>query len=179
MIPHPAERALINVSVSSTGTNKASVADEVVTTAKHIEELLREISPQDDTAEAKAASPLAHWNKTSLSSRSWMPRDDKNNEQPPMKHSATVKFDIRFKEFKALGSFGTRISSIPHVHINDIDWILTTATEDSYRPQLRRDCAKDALEKAKDYCEILGCTNLRPVSLTVRCYDPRMTTESV
>lgn len=167
MIAHPAERAVINVTVSSTGTNKASVVDEVVTTAKHVEEMLRVLSPQDDTAEAKAASPLAHWNKTSLSSRCWMPRDDKNNEMPPMKYSSNVRFDIRFKEFKALGSFGTRISSIPHVSVNEIDWILTTDSENSYLPRLRRDCAHDALQKARDYCEILRCTNLRPVSLTV------------
>ncbi|KAK4503972.1 hypothetical protein PRZ48_004887 [Zasmidium cellare] len=105
-IPHPAERALINVHVTSEGTNKASIADEVITTSKHIEDLLREIAPKDDSAEASAASPLAHWNKTSLISRSWMPKDEHKGEVPPMKYSATVKYDIRFKEFKALGSRG-------------------------------------------------------------------------
>lgn len=169
VITLPAERAIIHVAASSTGTNKVAVIDEVVTAAKHIENLLREIGPKDDSAAAKAASPLAHWNKDSLSSKTWTPRDDKNNEVAgaPEKHSATVTFDVRFKEFKALGSFGTRIGALPHVTIRDIDWILTTATEDSYRPQLRREAAENAVRVARHYCEILECTNLRPVELNV------------
>ena len=65
-IPHPAERALIHVSVASSGINKAAVSDEVLTTARHIEGLLRQLSPQEDTPEAKQAAALAHWSKTSV-----------------------------------------------------------------------------------------------------------------
>lgn len=167
-IPHLAERALLSVNVSSSGTNKASVVDEVVTTANHIESLLQELAPKDDTPEAKAASALAHWNKFSLTSHSWVPRDNDGNFQPPPRHKATVNFDIRFKDFKPLGTFGARISSLDHVEVQKIDWILTTQTENLYRPQLRRDSAQDAMRKARDYCDVLGCTNLRPVELTVR-----------
>jgi hypothetical protein len=146
-IPHPTERALINVYVASSGTNKAIVSSEVITTTKKIEALLRELSAQDESAEAKDAAPLAHW---------------------------SMYFDIRFKEFKTLGSFGTKLSALPHVEIGCINWGLTPSTMEAYRAQLRKEAAQDALQKAQDYCDVLGCANLHPVEL----YDdqvPRIT----
>ena len=164
-IPHSAERALIHVSVASTGLNKATVSDEVLTTASQVENLLRDISPIDDTPEAKAAAPLAHWSKTSLSSTSWLPYDYTKNVHMARQYRARINFDIRFKEFKALGDFGGRLSSLEHTEVSTIDWILTAATEKSFRSQLRKTAARDALQKAQDYCEVLGCTNMRAVKL--------------
>lgn len=164
-IPHPAERALIDVVVSSSGTNKASVSDNVLTTAKHVEDLLRELSPKDDTAKGKQDSPLAHWSKTSLSATSHVPYHEPGNAPPPRQYDASIHFDIRFKEFKALGGFGARLSSLSHVEVRNIKWILTDETEKSYRSRMRKEAARDALQKAADYCEVLNCTNVRPVDL--------------
>jgi hypothetical protein len=164
-IPHHAERALIHVSASSTGLNKAAVSDEVLTTAKHIENLLRDLAPVDDTPAAKDAASLAHWSKTSLSSTSWLPWDHRANKHKAREYNACIKFDIRFKKFKELGEFGARLSALEHCEVTDIDWILTAATEKSYRAQLRRAAAHDAMQKAQDYCDVLGCTNVRPVKL--------------
>jgi uncharacterized protein YggE len=164
-IPHPAERAVINLEVSSTGAHKASVSNEVITTAKHIESLLRELSPTDASAHALDHAALAHWSKTSLSSTSHVPyiQDDPD---PARQYTARVVFDIRFRDFKALGSFGTHVSGLAHVEVRNIDWILTEATEKSFRAQLRQEAAKDALQKAQDYCAALGGVNIRPVELS-------------
>ena len=72
---------------------------------------------------------------------------------------------IRFKKFKELGEFGSRLSALEHTEVTNIEWILTAATEKSYRSQLRKAAAQDALQKAQDYCETLGCTNVRAVKL--------------
>lgn len=160
-IPLLAERAIINVAVSSEGLDKAKVSSEVISAAKHIESLLRELSPED-------AGPLAHWSKTSLSATSYVPTMYSSSgeaEPKSRRYNGKITFDIRFSDFKALGSFGTKISSIEHVEVSDISWRLTEATEAKYRNQLRKDAAKDALAKARDYCEVLGCIKLRPVEL--------------
>ena len=163
-IPHPAERALIDVVVSSSGTNKAAVSEEVLTTAKHVENLLGKLSPEDDSPEAKQAAPLAHWSKTTLSATSHVPY--KEDSTPlPRQYDASIQFDVRFKEFKALGSFGGRLSALSHVEVNSIKWILTPATEKSFKSQLRKDAALDALDKARDYAKVLGYSNVRPVDL--------------
>ena len=163
-IPHPAERALIDVVISSSGNNKASVSEEVLTTAKHVENLLGELSPQDESPEAMQAAPLAHWSKTSLTATSHVPYDDNSNPLA-RQYDASIQFDIRFKEFKALGAFGARLSALSHVEVRSIRWILTDATEKSYRARLRKEAALDALEKARDYCEVLDCSNVRPLEL--------------
>nr|POF01246.1 hypothetical protein CFP56_21194 [Quercus suber] len=166
-IPHAAERARINVCVASSGPNKAAVSDEVMTTAKHIEALCRELSPLDESPDAKAAAALAHWSKTGLSATSHMPAYDSaaDTPAPPRQYDIRIDFDIRFRDFGALGGFGSTLSTLPHVEVSSITWLLTPATERSYRAQLRKDAARDALQKAHDYCEVLGCGAPRPVEL--------------
>ena len=164
-IPRPAERALIDVVITSSGKNKAAVSEEVITTAKHVENLLRELSPADESAEAKDAAALAHWAKTTLSSTSHVPYN-KDGQPEARQYQASINFDIRFKDFKALGGFGSRLSALSHVEVRNIRWALTTATERSFKSQLRKEATRDALEKVKDYCEVMNCRNLRPVELT-------------
>lgn len=167
-IPHPAERAVIHVSVSSQGTNKAFVSDEVITTAQHIERLLRDLSPPDSnpTPEAKAAAPLAHWSKTGLSATSYVPHNYGVYTPQPRQYTARITFDIRFQKFRELGAFGTKLSALPHAEVSHIDWILTASTRKAYQSQLRKAATRHALEKARDYCDVLSCGNLRPVELS-------------
>lgn len=166
-IAHLAELAIINVSVSSSGINKASVSDKVITTAKHIESLLGPLSLQDDTAKAKTAAPIAHWSKTSLSSTSHGLYHHQDPDQPPIRqYNVAISFDISFRDFQALRSFGTKLSSISHVEVQNISWILTDATLKSFETELREKAAQDALEKACDYCNVLAYkANVQPVEL--------------
>ncbi|KJX98530.1 hypothetical protein TI39_contig407g00010 [Zymoseptoria brevis] len=165
VIPLLAERAIINVVVSSDGKEKSTVTKEVIAAAKQIEKLLHQVAPQDDSPEAKAAAPLAHWSKTSLSATSYVPGSTDHDHHPARRYKSTVRFDIRFREFKALGAFGVTISSISHVEVSNTEWILTTETKDSYRFELRKTAARNAMRKAQDYRDVLGCGNLRPIEL--------------
>lgn len=166
-VAHLAELAIINVSVSSSGINEASVSDKVITTAKHIESLLGPLSPQDDTAKAKTAAPIAHWSKTSLSSTSHGLYHHQDPDQPPIRqYNVAISFNIHFWDFQALSSFGTKLSSISHVEVQNISWILTDATLKSFKTELLIQAAQDALQKAWDYRDVLACNaNVRPVEL--------------
>jgi uncharacterized protein YggE len=166
VIPLLAERAKIHVTVSNEGLEKAAVSHEVISTAKQIETMLRQLAPQDDSLEAKAAASLAHWSKTSLSATSYLPyANNANEEESERRYKSDIRFDIRFQNFKALGSFATALSSISNVEVGQIEWLLTEETKTSYHSQLRKDAAKDAMSKARDYCDVFGCENLRPVEL--------------
>ncbi|KXT02348.1 hypothetical protein AC578_250 [Pseudocercospora eumusae] len=164
-IPLPADRAIIKVLVESEGSNKAAVSDEALTAAKHLEKILREMSLSE-------ACPLAHWSKTSLSATSHRPRNDEGQLQP-RQYNSSVSFDIRFKEFKALGAFAGRISSVSNVEINHIEWVLTAETQALHRSRLRKMAAGDAMQIARDYCDALGCGSPRPVNLEVDSYGSR------
>jgi uncharacterized protein YggE len=164
VIPHPAERAHVNVHIKSSGLDKAAVANDVLTSARLMESLLKELSASDESAEAFAAAALAHWSKTSLSSTSNRPYEN-GKRTDAEEYTAQIDFDIRFKNFKALGGFGARISALPHVELRNIEWKLTAATENHFRSELRKKAASDAFRKAQDYCEVFGCLNLQPVAL--------------
>lgn len=181
-IHRPAERALINVSIASSGLNKAAVSDEVITTAKHVKTLLKDLSPKDDTPEARDAAALSHWSKTSLFATSHTVFTREGQQQAQVfgrprqadtlqigdqrrQYNASIKIDIRFKRFEALGDFGTKLSALEHVEVNGIVWLLTRATEQSHHSQLRTEAAADAVQKAEDYCKALNCTRLRASEL--------------
>jgi uncharacterized protein YggE len=163
VIPHAAERAYVNVHIASTGPDKAAVSNNVLTSARLMESLLKELSPSDETPEAKASAALAHWSKTSLSATSHRPYED--GKRVAAEYTAQIDFDVRFQDFKALGGFGAHISALPHVELQNIEWKLTTATENHFRSELRKKAASDAFRKAQDYCEVFGCPNLQPVAL--------------
>lgn len=57
--------------------------------------------------------------------------------------------------------------------MNSISWLLTSATEKFYQSQLRQEAETDALQKARDYCEVLGCTKVRPLELSEGDYLSR------
>jgi uncharacterized protein YggE len=164
VIPHPAERAHVNVHIKNTGADKAAVSKNVLDSARQLESLLKELSAKDDSAEAKASAALAHWLKTGLSATSQRPYEN-GKKADADEYTAKIDFDIRFQNFKALGRFGAHISALPHVELRNIEWKLTAATENHFRSELRKKAASDAFRKAQDYCEVLGCRNLQPVAL--------------
>lgn len=162
-ISHPAERAIINVSVSSSGINRASVSDKVITTAEHIESLLGDLSPRDHET-----APLDHWSKTPFSSTSHVPYNHKDPDTPlARQYNAVITFEIRFRDFEVLESFGSEVSSLGHVvEVQNISWILTDETLESLKTQLRQQAARDARRKARDYCVVLAPhTNVPAVEL--------------
>lgn len=170
-ILHPAELAFINVSVTTSGPDKASVSKAVLASTQQLESLLQAI---ENSPNASEESPLAHWSKTSLSATSHIPyahshaySSDVANKPPPARqYTSTITFDIRFRDFRVLGSFGSNISALPHVEVQAITWHLTPETEASYRSRLRKDAARDALVKARDYAGVLGYGSVRPVELS-------------
>lgn len=167
-IRHPAELAFISVSVTTSGPSKSAVAEAVLTSTRDLEQLLQSTEAQVDS---HGKSPLAHWSKTSLTATSHIPyalADQvwEDGKGPARQYVATITFDIRFRDFQALGAFGSRVSALPHVEVQSTSWRLTPETEASYRSQLRREAARDAQTKANDYADVLGYGDVRPVELS-------------
>ncbi|KAL9106733.1 MAG: hypothetical protein Q9227_008303 [Pyrenula ochraceoflavens] len=147
-IPHPAERALLNLTVSTTGPSKPTVTSSVLDATSTIATHCRSLSPPSSNA-------LAHWSKTSLSASSYIPYSSDIRHERARKYTATVKFDIRFKDFSAMGPFAKKVAGLPCVSISGIDWLLTPGTRRAFQSRLRKEAAADALAKARDYCEVL------------------------
>lgn len=167
VIPRTAERAVLDIEISSSGTSRQWVSEEVTTSAKHLQTLLRSMSPADSSDEAKQSAALAHWSMTSLTTTSRTPIDNHGN---PLKdaeriYSAVTAFDIRVRDFDKLGPFATRLSTFQHLKIKTIEWTLTEPTKKTFESELRIMAAKDAQQRARDYAQALGLTTVRPIEL--------------
>lgn len=66
----PAERAVLKIEVLDTDQNKQRASDNVVSSAKVVEELLRKLSPQSSSSESKLKAAVDHWSRTSISESS-------------------------------------------------------------------------------------------------------------
>lgn len=174
VIPRTAERAVLDVEISSSGTSRKWVSEEVTTSAKDLQSLLRSMSPSDASEEAKQSAALAHWSMTSLTTTSYMPADENGNDlkDADRMYSAVTTFDIRVRDFDKLGAFATRLSNSQHVKIKNIDWALTEPTKKAFESELRKMAAKDALQRARDYAEALGLTTVKPIELDEQPISP-------
>lgn len=166
-IPRTAERALLDVQISSSGESHQAVTEEVTSSARTLRTMLSKNSPSDDSEEAKSNAAVAHWSMTSLKTSSTSPRENQGKliEGAAKIYDTEVSFDIRFRDFDALGPFATTLASLAHVKIRSVNWILTDATARSFHSQLRKMATVDAMQRARDFAETLGFTKVRPLEL--------------
>ncbi|KAI5209375.1 hypothetical protein E4T38_02401 [Aureobasidium subglaciale] len=61
IIPKKAERALLDVEISSTGFSRAFISEEVQLSCRRLEDLLRKTSAANDTQIARDSATVAHW----------------------------------------------------------------------------------------------------------------------
>lgn len=167
IIPKKAERALLDVEISSTGFSRVFVSEEVQMSCRRLEELLRKISPANDSDFARESATIAHWSMTSMKTTSHLPTDQygtvlKNAQRI---YSTFVSFDIRVRDFSKLGTFANQISILPYTVIHSLRWGLTNTTRRADESMLRTMAAEDALDRAKDYAKALGLAAVWPVEV--------------
>ncbi|KAJ9623868.1 hypothetical protein H2203_005313 [Taxawa tesnikishii (nom. ined.)] len=164
-IPRTAERAVLDVKVSSQGTNQKWVSSEATTAARHLQDIFGDLSPSDSSEAANKVAALAHWSMSSMTTTSWYPTDEKGNPSGDKTYTTSLDFEVRVRNFDALGPLATKLSGLPHVKIDNVRWVLTEATQAAHRRQLRKMAAADALQRARDYAETLGLAIVKPVEL--------------
>jgi len=169
MLSRRAERAVVNISVSSTGPDQTQVTRDVTETSKYIQSSLRELSPKAESGLAAPGAPITHWSMSSLSTGSyyvWLSDKDQNGVQRKERsYSANIGFEIKFADFAKLGAACTDLANLPHVSIRNIDWRLTDATKASLVGQSRKLAVEDAVAKAKDFASAVGKTKVTAVEI--------------
>ncbi|KAI5249374.1 hypothetical protein E4T43_00760 [Aureobasidium subglaciale] len=148
IIPKKAERALLDVEISSTGFSRAFISEEVQLSCRRLEDLLRKTSAANDTQTARDSATYG----TVL----------KNAQRV---YSTSVTFDIRIRDFNKLGTFASQVAVLPYTLIHSVRWALTSTTRQAHESQLRSMAAEDALERAKDYAKALGLSAVWPVEV--------------
>jgi hypothetical protein len=88
-IYHQAERAIMFISVSNSGTSQGEVSASVTNTANHVQSILMDLAPTLDTGVAIPDAAITHWTMKTPSSSSYV--NDKINERI---YSANTGFEI-------------------------------------------------------------------------------------
>lgn len=169
IIPKTAERAIVDLEVSSSSESRETASDEVTNTAKELQKLLRQHAPADSSEAAKASAAIAKWAMGKMVTDSYMKIISSYNQQKQM-YRAKVNFNIRVRDFTRLGALTQTFSQMKHVQIQRTYWILTAQTRKAYRSELRKMAAADAMQRAEDYATTLGLQHVTPLELTEQAY---------
>ncbi|KAF2825400.1 hypothetical protein CC86DRAFT_42922 [Ophiobolus disseminans] len=71
-------------------------------------------------------------------------------------YSGRADLDIDFADFKLLNTLATQFSTTENVSIQRVIWHLTEATLASVESLARKEAAKNALQRARDYAEVFA-----------------------
>ena len=152
VLRHRAERAVLNVHVTSNGPEKETPSMNVITTAQQLQDLFKQHTASDGAVKDASITSVT---MASITTNSHIPRDEKN--QPlPREFTATTSFRVKFSDFGVLGRIAKQLATIEHVELRGVGWELTDETEASLASKCRRNAVKNALDKASDYTEALG-----------------------
>ncbi|KAH8590841.1 hypothetical protein B0O99DRAFT_691151 [Bisporella sp. PMI_857] len=159
VITHPAELAVLSLSISDTGKTHTDASNSVKKSVGIIEALLGDKSKTGIdggiVSWKKQTTPtIGHENRGSMSMSKSLPR-------------VSAGFEITFRDFVLLGSWTASISATPNVNIRSITWKLTNATQKTLETKGRKNCVEDALNKAQDFAEAFGAWReaVKPVEL--------------
>ena len=152
VLRHRAERAVLNVHVTSNGPEKETPSMNVITTAQQLHDMFKQHTASDD---ASNGAPITKITMASITTSSAIPRDEKGRTLQ-REFTTTTNFSVKFSDFGVLGTIAKQLATIEHVELRGVTWELTDNTHASLASQCRRDAVKNALSKAVDYTEALG-----------------------
>lgn len=160
---HKAERALLEVEITSSGPDRHFAADAVARSSQRLNDSLRALSipfsvpqkdtynPSDDDEESDLDDDNDLQNDEDPSTEEDAQSDDWTTASQGPVYKTSVSFLLDITDFTILGKVVTYISRLPHARLHDIKWALTTTTRARLESMVRRSAVAIAKAKAKDY----------------------------
>lgn len=149
------QRCVLHVAVKSDGPDHDTVSKEVTTTSNQLNQYFKTLSPKPEAGTTAVDAPVTTFSSTHVRTGSRIPYDD-NNKPLDRVYYASSSFQATFRDFSKMNEVMGKLVAIPKVEIGSIDWRLTPETQKSLGSQLRREAMHDAINKAKDYAEVIG-----------------------
>jgi len=153
---HRPERAVLSVSVSFDGPDKATVRERTVAVA---DELAAGVAGLLD----EERGPVTRYYRSGLAT--WTDRWPGKGEQSPPMHRATDRFSITFADFTALSGWVDRHAEVEGVSIGEVHWRLTRRRTEEVAAVVRTAAVRAAIAKAQGYADGLELGPVRLVSL--------------
>ncbi|KZP25814.1 hypothetical protein FIBSPDRAFT_855447 [Athelia psychrophila] len=163
-----AERAAMSVDISSEGPSQDIVSTDVTATARKLQSELDELCPlsADGSGEISPDAPVSFYALEALSTWSRADTDKEGNETGGRTYGARTHLDIRFRDFSRLGAMTDMLSKMPLISVKGVTWKLTEETEKLLAVQSRKEALEDAVQRARDFAEVVGCKKVECVEIT-------------
>ncbi|KAK7185351.1 hypothetical protein DPSP01_011111 [Paraphaeosphaeria sporulosa] len=158
---HPAERSILTLHTQTKCFPTIPEAETSVVSI--INSLLDAIAPYchqtatTGSTKAEDNAPISHYSLKSFETSQG--RDTSMSFSKSSSHKSTyasADLIIEFRDFALLARLATTIGAMENVKINCLEWILTPATRATMEAQARKEAAKHAIRKARDYAEVFG-----------------------
>ncbi|KAL1602508.1 hypothetical protein SLS60_005924 [Paraconiothyrium brasiliense] len=174
---HPAERSILTLHAQSISFPTAQEADSMV--ASVLNSLCDAIAPycpyETSTDSANNNAAISHYSiKTFETSQGRDRVQDygsmsfSSKSSYKISFSASANLSIEFRDFALLARLATQIGSMENVKIKSLEWILTPSTQATVQGQARKEAARHAIRKAKDYAEVFGGLSGDEAAIKVR-----------
>jgi uncharacterized protein YggE len=141
---HPAERGTVRLTVMLTGADRRQVSADTIATHN---EVVAEASVQE------SLGALTAWSTYRVSTEEF--QEYGHGDEPVRRFRARSTVEATFVDFTALADWVSELVGREGVHIEGIDWTLTTTTRIRLEREARIEAVNDAVTKAADYASAL------------------------
>ncbi|KIV89306.1 hypothetical protein PV10_08883 [Exophiala mesophila] len=161
----PAERAVLTLEVASWGKEQKVASNDVVNTVTQLQTRLDESCPRLSNGDISPEAPISFYSIASLST-SYGDEMDKDGISTGQKvYRANTTIEIHFRDFLLLGKMVVYFSDINFVSLQGITWKLTDEKQAALEEQARTDALRHAIQRANNYAEVIGRTQVTPVKI--------------
>ncbi|KEF58514.1 uncharacterized protein A1O9_06440 [Exophiala aquamarina CBS 119918] len=160
-----AERAKLDIEISSSEYEQSTASANVVTTVSSLQNQLDEICTRADNGEISPSAPVSFYSIGSLTTSSDDEYDEDHNKTGKRLYKATSSVDIRFRDFAKLGEMVVAFSTVPFVSLQGIEWKLTEEKQAALEEQAKLDALRHAFKRATGYADVIGRRNVTPVKI--------------
>jgi uncharacterized protein len=152
------ERGTVRATIAFAGPAMEPVYDRV---ARDLEAVKASVTP----LKTGDHGPVTWWSAEQL--RTWSTRPwNKDGEQLPLVHHASVDIEVKFRDFASLSRWvGQHVANTDGFRVSDVDWALTTKRRTELQRQVRTRAVEDAVLRAQLYADALGLGRIRPVAI--------------
>jgi uncharacterized protein len=154
----PPERGTVHATIAFEGPAMEPVYDRVAGDLEAVKASVTALKTGDH-------GPVTWWSAEQL--RTWSNRPwNKDGEQLPLVHHASVGIEVKFRDFGALSRWvGQHVANTEGFRVSHVEWALTSKRRTELQRQVRTRAVEDAVIRAQQYADALGLGKIRPVAV--------------
>jgi len=152
------ERGTVYASIAYEGPVMEPVYDRVARDFEAVKGSVAQLKSGDD-------GPVTWWSAEQL--RTWSTRPwNKDGDQRPLVHHASVGIKVKFRDFTALSRWVRQhVVETDGFRVSNVEWALTSNRRDELFRQVRTEAVRDAVTRAQQYASALGLGKVNPVAI--------------